>query len=263
MNATTNTPPRPGYAGAVQEMLEAAALSRLAGEWWIYQLADGHRYATDDVLVAWEGVRAAPDARTVLDLGAGTGSVGLMALNRLPGARLVAVEVQAVSAALMRRTVAYNGLGERVEVREGDLRAADILAGDERFDLVLANPPFLPPSAGWPPRHPQKAAARFELNGDIFDYCRVAAAHLAPGGRFCFCHAARDPRPERAVAAAGLALLARRDVIFREGKAAHLALFVCSHEGPRSDPPPLVVRDAAGRRTPAYLEVLREMEIVA
>ena len=240
-----------------------ATLSRLAGEWWIHQLADGHRYATDDVLVAWEGVRARPDARTVLDLGAGVGSVGLMALNRLPAARLVAVEVQAVSVELLRRTVAHNRLDGRVEVRHGDLRDPGVLPPDERYDLILANPPYLPLRSGWPPRHPQKAAARFELNGDVFDYCTVAAARLAPGGRFCFCHAARDPRPGRAVAASGLALLSRREVIFREGRPPHLALFLCAREGQRADLPPLTVRTASGRRTPEYLAVLREMEIVA
>ncbi len=243
---------------------DGVTLSRLSGRWWIYQLADGHRYATDDVLVAWAGTRARPEAATVLDLGAGVGSVGLMALLILPAeSRLVSVEVQAASAALARRTLRHNALDRRWEIREGDLRDPAVLGPGERFDLVLANPPFLPVSAGFLPHHPQKAAARFELHGDVFDYCRTAAAHLAPDGRFCFCHAARDPRPERAVEAAGLALIQRRDVVFREGRGAHLALYTCAREGPRRDAPPLTVRDRTGRRTPEYLEVLRAMRIVA
>ncbi len=238
-------------------------LSRLSGSWWIFQLADGHRYATDDVLTAWTGVRAGPLARRVLDLGAGIGSVGLMALNLLPPeARLVSVEVQSVSAGLAQRTVHYNGLTERVDVRHGDLRGPSILDPEETFDLILANPPFLPPSAGSPPRHPQKAAARFELNGDIFDYCRVAAEHLDPNGRFCFCHSARDPRPAQAIVQAGLHLLERRDILFRDGRPPHLTLFCCGREGEPHSVPHLTVRDRSGNRTAEYLDVLRFMEIV-
>lgn len=237
-------------------------LSRLSGDWWIYQLAHGHRYATDDVLTAWAGVRAVPRAQSVLDLGAGIGSVGLMALNLLsPQARLVSVEVQPVSARLAQRSVEHNGLEERVEIRHGDLRDPSILNPGECFDLILANPPFLSPKAGSPPRHPQKAAARFELHGDIFDYCRVAALHLGPGSRFCFCHSARDPRPAQALAEAGLDLLQRREIIFREGRPPHLALFCCGAGGAPHSAPTLTVRDDSGTRTAEYLDVLRFMEI--
>ena len=239
-------------------------LSELAGGWRILQLARGHRYATDDVLTAWTAVESRPDALRVLDLGSGVGSVGLMVLRLLaPAARLVAVEVQPVSAGLARRSLELNGVGGRAEVRLGDLRDPAVLGEDERFDLVTANPPFLPPDAGWPSQAPQRAAARFELHGDVFDFCRVAAAHLAPGGRFCLCHAAADPRPERALEVAGLTVLARRQVVFRAGRRPHLALWLCGHDGVRHDPPDLVVRDGEGRRTDAYLGVLRDIGIVA
>ena len=80
-------------------------LDRLSGDWWIFQLRRGHRYATDDVLTAWAAVTARPEAKRVLDLGAGVGSVGLMALRVLaPDARLTSVEVLEESAALLART---------------------------------------------------------------------------------------------------------------------------------------------------------------
>lgn len=240
-------------------------LDHLAGEWRVYQLRRGHRFATDDVLTAWTGWRACPDARRLLDLGAGVGSVGLMALMRAPeDARLTAVELQPVSADLMRRTVAHNGLQERVRVLQGDLRRPGLL-GEERFDLILANPPYLPPENAQASPHPQRAGARLELHGDIFDYCRVAAQHLErqAAARFCFCHAAADPRPERAVAAAGLMLLGRQEVVFRHGRPPMIALLTCGRSGERSDPPPLHVRGADGARTADYREVRRAMWIEA
>ena len=55
-------------------------LDILAGDWRIFQLRAGHRFSADDLLTAWTAVRANPTARQVLDLGAGIGSVGLLAL---------------------------------------------------------------------------------------------------------------------------------------------------------------------------------------
>lgn len=236
-------------------------LDRLAGEWWIFQLRRGHRYATDDVLTAHAAWRARPDARRLLDLGAGTGALGLMTLLCLgPEARLTAVEIQERSVALLRKTVAHNGLTGRVQIRPGDLRTP-LVDGEPPFDLVVANPPYLPVGDALRSPEPQRAAARLELHGDVFDYCRAAARQLATGGRFCFCHAAGDPRPEQAVEAAGLRLLARQEVVFREGRPPAIALFTCGREGPRCDEAPIVVRGRDGGRTETYRAVRRALLI--
>src|SRR5207302_6214602 len=95
------------------------------------------------------------------------------------------------SHALASRTVAYNDLAERVTLQHQDLR--DWPGG--AFDLVTASPPYIPVGQGVQPQHPQKAAARFELHGDIFDYCQAAARSLAAQGLFCFCLRLTMPDP--------------------------------------------------------------------
>ena len=231
-------------------------LDILAGDWRIFQLRAGHRFSADDLLTAWTAVRANPTARQVLDLGAGIGSVGLLALWKLPTARhLTMVEVQAVSHALACRTVTYNGLAERVTLYQQDLRAWPGGA----FDLVTGSPPYIPVGQGVQPQHPQKAAARFELHGDIFDYCQAAARSLAAQGIFCFCHTADDARPERAIRQAGLTLVRRQEVYFRASLSPRMGLFTCAWEGTRTAPPPLVIRDRAGRWTAEYLALRAEM----
>lgn len=249
-----NSKPQPG---------PGESLDRLAGEWWIFQLQRGHRYNTDDVLTAWCAARAHPAALSLLDLGAGVGSVGMMTLLRLQEqARLVSIEVQQISAALAKKSVAYNQIEQRVEVRCGDLRDEGLVGPDEHFDLITANPPYLPPHKATASPHPQRASARLELHGDIFDYCARAAEHLATKGRFCFCHAASDPRPEQAIARAGLQLESRQLVHFRHAQAPMIALFTCSADGQRrEDPDPLLVRGPDGARTEAYRRVRREMLI--
>ena len=237
-------------------MVDDITLDILAGDWRIFQLRTGHRFSADDLLTAWTAVRANPAARQVLDLGAGIGSVGLLALWKLPTARhLTMVEVQAVSHALACRTVAYNGLAERVTLHHQDLRNWPGGA----FDLVTGSPPYIPVGQGVQPQHPQKAAARFELHGDIFDYCQAAARSLAAQGIFCFCHAADDARPEHAIRQAGLTLVRRQEVYFRASLPPRMGLFTCTWEGIRMDPPPLVIRDLAGHWTAEYLALRAEM----
>ena len=239
------------------------SLNRLAGQWRIFQLKRGHRFSTDDLMTAWTAAHAAPDATRVLDIGSGIGSVGLLTLWRLQqrgvSAELTSVEVQQISWALMQKTVAWNGLEPRVDSRCGDLRDERMTAGLSLFPLITGSPPYIPADKGVQSPHPQKAAARIELHGSITDYCTTAARLLAPEGRFCFVHAAADERPEAAVEAAGLKVIARRDVKFRHDQPPLIALFTCAFSGDRADPPIFTIRNAEGRWTEEYLAMRQDM----
>jgi tRNA1(Val) A37 N6-methylase TrmN6 len=235
---------------------ENLSLDILAGDWRIFQLRAGHRFSADDLLTAWAAVRAQPEARRVLDLGAGLGSVGLLTLWKLSAAaHLTMVEVQAISHALACRTVVYNGLTARVTLHRQDLR--DWPGGS--FDLITASPPYIPVGQGVQPQHPQKAVARFELHGDVFDYCQAAARSLSAAGVLCFCYAADDARPEPAIAGAGLTLVQKQPVYFRASLPPRMALFTCTWQGSRTDAPALVIRDQAGHWTAEYLAMREEM----
>jgi tRNA1(Val) A37 N6-methylase TrmN6 len=239
-------------------------LDALSGHFRIFQLRRGHRFSTDDVLTAWYGTTWVPSARTVLDLGSGIGSVGMIAAWRLQGARFVAVEAQAASVALARKSAAYNGLEDRYDVRLADFRDPAALEPAERFDLILGSPPYFPAESGIQGDHPQKAACRFELRGDIADYAQAAAGHLANGGVFtCVFPEAQRDRLDRAAKDSGLLVVRRRPVVLRAGDAPLIGLFVMMRSGDLPDEmrdrtwvePPLVIRDAGGRVHPEYAAV--------
>ena len=240
------------------------SLDLLTGAWRIFQLKAGHRFSTDDLLTAWLARTLAPGAPRTLDLGAGIGSVGLLTLAGLgPAATLTAIEAQERSHQLCAKTVAWNGLGPRVTLRHGDLRDPAMLPAAEAgtWPLVTGSPPYIPVGKGVISPHPQRAHCRIELRGDIFDYAATAARALHPAGVFVFCHAAGDPRPAPAVAAAGLQLWARVDVYFRAGRPPTIALFAAGHAAPPALPdlPPIVIRNADGDYTSAYLALRATM----
>ncbi len=208
------------------EVGEGETLDAISGHFRIFQLCDGHRFSTDDVLTAWYGTSWCATVQTALDLGSGIGSVGMVAAWRLPGARFVTVEAQEESVRLARKSARYNGLEGRYEIRQGDFREAAMIRADEKFDLVLGSPPYFPLGTGIEGDHPQKIACRFEVRGDIANYCATAAAHLAVGGFFaCVFPTEQLERVEAAARKADLSIVRRRPVVLREGDAPLISVF--------------------------------------
>ena len=255
----------PGLAAGVTVEPDET-LDAISGHFRLFQLRDGHRFSTDDILTAWYGTSWCPTARTALDLGSGLGTVGMICAWRLPGAKFVTIEAQHESVALAKKSARYNGIENRCEIREGDFRDAGILRAEEKFDLITGSPPYFPPETGVKSGHPQKLACRFELRGTIADYCVTAANHLAPGGFFA-CVFPHEPaqlaRLEAAAKKSGLVIVRKRPVVFREGDPPLVALFGMMREEDlpawfRSQTwtePELIIRTRDGKVHPEYSAV--------
>lgn len=256
--------PVPPGASSPPDVPAGETLDAISGHFRVFQLRDGHRLSTDDVLTAWYGTSWVPSAARVLDLGSGIGSVGMIAAWRLQGARFVTIEAQEDSVQLARKSAAYNGLGSRYEIRCADFREAAVLADEEPFDLVLGSPPYFPLGTGIEGDHPQAVACRFEVRGTIADYAQVAARHLSAGGVFASVFPEEQHhRVEAAAHAADLAIVRRRPVVFKEGEPPLIGLFLMMRA---SDLPEsmrartwvevsLVIRTADGRVSTEYAAV--------
>ncbi len=249
------------------EIGEGETLDVLCGHFRIFQLKKGHRYSTDDILTAWYGTSWCPTAQTMLDLGSGIGTVAMVASWRLPATKVVTVEAQEMSVALARKSVRWNGLEDRFNIREGDLRDSEILGAEEKFDLVLGSPPYFPPGSGVKGDHPQKIACRFEMRGTIADYCQTAAGHLETGGTFaCVFPVNPDEQAQRVLDAAkdsGLTIVRQRPIVLREGEPPLLGVFIMMRRCDLPDSmhdqtwhePPLVIRKEDGTVHPEYAAV--------
>jgi release factor glutamine methyltransferase len=78
-----------------------------------------------------------PEPR-VLDIGTGTGAIALAIADEHPGARVVGVDTSSDALELARENATQLGL-------DVVLRLAGIEAAGEGWDLVVANPPYIPP----------------------------------------------------------------------------------------------------------------------
>lgn len=116
----------------------------------------------------------------ILELCAGAGQIGLVAAV-LTGRDLVQVEADPVAAEYARANARRAGCAERVEVRAA--RLEDALTPDERFPIVLADPPYLSRAEveRWP-HDPVTAIDGGEDGLDVTRACLMTAAeHLEPG----------------------------------------------------------------------------------
>jgi release factor glutamine methyltransferase len=119
----------------------------------------------------------------VLDLGAGAGLIGILAAKR--GHRVVATDVVLAYAECLRANALLNGVGDRLDVRTGDLFAP---VSGEAFDVIAVNPPQLPTP---PDREWQDAQSRVDNGGpdgwQVLDrIIQESPPHLAPHGRLVF-----------------------------------------------------------------------------
>ena len=138
--------------------------------------------------VALADFAAAPKGAAVCDLCAGSGAVGLLMLARDPSLSVTAVELRTEACALMERSGAESGLGERFRVLQGDLRAIRELLPAGSFRYVVCNPPYYPVGSGFAPEDEAMAVARTELRCSLEDVCAAAGWLLKTGGCLWLVH---------------------------------------------------------------------------
>ncbi|SME89583.1 tRNA1(Val) A37 N6-methylase TrmN6 [Tistlia consotensis] len=243
-------------AGATAENApDAAPDAFLGGRLTLFQPAAGYRAAIDSVLLA-AAVPAAPGER-LLELGLGSGAAALCLLARVPGCRVVGLELQPLLAALARRNAATNGLAGRLEVVEGDLRRLPAALG-RGYDRVFANPPFH--EAASPAPDAQRAAAHHLAAGSLADWVGAALRCLRPRGTLSLILRA-DRLPEVLAALAGRAGDLRLLPLWPKPQRPARRLLLQARKGARAPLtllPGMLLHEPDGRFTLAAEAVLRD-----
>lgn len=160
----------------------------LGGAVHLCQPREGYRAAIDPVFLA-----AAVPARRgerVLELGVGSGAAALCLAHRVRGCRVVGLERQRAMAGLAARNVASNGMEDRVEIVVGDLLDPPAPLKAQRFDHVMANPPYLPPVRADRRKPGKRDASDVEGEADLRAWVDCALRRVRPRGTVTFVHRA-------------------------------------------------------------------------
>ena len=156
----------------------------------IIQRTDGFCFGMDAVLLS--GFAMVKKGERALDLGTGTGIIPILLEAKTEGDHFSALEIQREVADMARRSVSLNGLEEKIQIVEGDIREASQIFGTASFDVVTSNPPYMNDAHGLKNPDLPKAIARHEVLCTLDDVVREASRVLKTGGRFYMVH-----RPHR------------------------------------------------------------------
>lgn len=149
----------------------------------------GYRVNVDAILLAAfaaglldEAPVRARKAKAAFDLGSGVGAVGLSLLHLGGAAHVTMVEIDPILAGLAEENAIANGWQDRIEVRLGSVTATT----KSDADLVVCNPPYVPPGRGRAP-HSSRATAKM---GSLDDFVYAARKLAGRRARACFVYPA-------------------------------------------------------------------------
>ncbi|MEZ0496364.1 peptide chain release factor N(5)-glutamine methyltransferase [Sphingomonas sp. IW22] len=179
------------FVGLVERRQAGEPLAYITGtrDFWTITLGVGPGVliprADSETLIeaAVDYFAGSPGPRRILDLGTGPGTLLLAALAEWPKAMGLGIDASAVALEHARANADTLGMAGRTSFRRGDW-AADV---NERFDLILANPPYvaLDEAVGPGVREHEPAEALFAGADGLDDYRRIIPALpglIAPGG---------------------------------------------------------------------------------
>lgn len=151
-------------------------------------IQDTNRFCFGMDAVLLSGFARVKEGAKVLDMGTGTGIIPILLEAKTKAAHLTGLEIQPDSADMARRSVQLNGLEEKIDIVEGDIKEAGSLFDAASFDVITCNPPYMIGQHGIKNPEDAKAIARHEILCTLEDVISQAAKLLKPGGNFFLVH---------------------------------------------------------------------------
>jgi len=156
----------------------------------IIQNPEGFCFGIDAVLVSNFCEIRRGDA--VVDLGTGTGVIPLLIAGKSGAGHITGFEIQEEVGDMARRSVALNGLEERVSIVTDSFLHAERYLKAGSVQVVVSNPPYVARGAGIHNQGSLKTGSRHEVHCTFEDVAQTASRLLQQGGRFYLVH-----RPDR------------------------------------------------------------------
>ncbi|WHY86385.1 tRNA1(Val) (adenine(37)-N6)-methyltransferase [Neobacillus novalis] len=124
----------------------------------------------------------------LLDLCSGNGVIPLFLSARTKG-QITGVEIQGRLYDMAVRSIAYNGLENRLQMIHGDIKEMAKRLGYGKFDVITCNPPyFTTQEAGEINPNEHLAIARHEILCTLEDAIKASSDLVRQGGKVAFVH---------------------------------------------------------------------------
>ena len=161
----------------------------------IIQNENWFKYGIDSVLLS-DFAKDIKDNATVVDLGTGTGVLGLLLIGKTNLKKIYGIEVQKNVSEMAKKSVKLNDLEEKFEIINANIK--DIIEKNyikkNSIDYVITNPPYKEKGTGIVNEIDEKIISRHEITANLEDFIRVSNDILKDKGTIYMVH-----RPERLV----------------------------------------------------------------
>ena len=136
------------------------------------------KVGTDGTLLgAWAALP--PHAKKILDIGTGSGLIAIMAAQRHPTAKITAIDIDKDCVMQATENAVASPWAERIEVIETPLQE---YSPEEKFDVIISNPPYFADSMHSPDK--QRTTARHTASLSFKELTDGVLRLLADDGLF-------------------------------------------------------------------------------
>lgn len=161
----------------------------------IIQNNDGFCFGIDSVILS-DFAKNIKENSDVVDLGTGTGILGLLLCGKTKLRTITGIEIQEDVAKMAERSIKLNELENRFKIFNVNINSVfkENLLKKNKFDVVIMNPPYKELGSGITNENKSKLIARHEITATLEDFVKTAAALLKDKGELYIVH-----KPERTV----------------------------------------------------------------
>ena len=164
----------------------------------IIQDKDGFCFGIDSVLLS-DFSKEIKDNSKVIDLGTGTGILGILLCAKTNLAEILGIEIQKDVAQMAAKSILLNKLENRFKILNIDIKKIinnkeEQLLQKNSFDYVVTNPPYKKLNTGKTNENEKQFISRHEITANLNDFIETANFLLKDKGTLFMVH-----RPERLV----------------------------------------------------------------
>lgn len=155
----------------------------------LIQDKNGFCFGVDSVLLSDFAKEIKPHS-TVVDIGTGTGIVGLLLCKKTKLAKIYGVEIQKEVAEMARRSARLNGLEDKFEILNCDINQIFNFLQKNSIDAIVTNPPYKKVDTGVKNRDEKQMISRHEVKCTLEDVIEKSSQLLNDLGEFYMVHRA-------------------------------------------------------------------------
>ena len=155
----------------------------------IIQKNDGFCFGIDSVLLS-DFARKIKNNRKVLDLGTGTGILGILLCAKTNLKQITGIEIQKDIADMATRSIQLNNLQGKFDILNCNIKDIDKLLKIDSYDAIVTNPPYKKPNSGKINENKTKLISRHEIEANLDDFIRISFKMLKDKGTLYMVHRA-------------------------------------------------------------------------